>query len=819
MKKIFYMVLTGLIVSIASFAQDPVVYLPLDDDLEDDSGNGYNAIDSGTVAVQFVEDAERGKVAFFDKRAYAALPYVDALKFGPGQDFSFAMWVKIDRVSGDPAIFGNKNWDSALNKGFVFYSENADEEEGQNAGVAFSDGDTDVNGSGVKTYWRAYENGAPNIIDGTWHSFAASFDRDDTLRIWIDGELQYSPCDLYDMLSYAYDNDNNYPIFIMEDGTGTYNEDSDMKGYIDEIKIWNRTISEEDLTDYGADGNTDDALVYLPLDDDLEDDSGNGYNAIDSGTVAVQFVEDAERGKVAFFDKRAYAALPYVDALKFGPGQDFSFAMWVKIDRVSGDPAIFGNKNWDSALNKGFVFYSENADEEEGQNAGVAFSDGDTDVNGSGVKTYWRAYENGAPNIIDGTWHSFAASFDRDDTLRIWIDGELQYSPCDLYDMMSYAYDNDNNYPIFIMEDGTGTYNEDSDMKGYIDEIKIWNRTISEEDLTDYGADGSTDDALVYLPLDDDLEDDSGNGYNAIDSGTVAVQFVEDAERGKVAFFDKRAYAALPYVDALKFGPGQDFSFAMWLKIDRVSGDPAIFGNKNWDSALNKGFVFYSENADEEEGQNAGVAFSDGDTDVNGSGVKTYWRAYENGAPNIIDGTWHSFAASFDRDDTLRIWIDGELQYSPCDLYDMMSYAYDNDNNYSIFIMEDGTGTYNEDSDMKGYIDEIKIWNRTITEDDLTDYTAIVSSVIEQTELSFETTLYPNPSSGVVNVNFAIKKEGDVRIQVYSNTGILVNETTYSAVTGQNETSFNVSGWSPGIYMVRLISESASEAVRLVVAK
>jgi len=323
---------------------------------------------------------------------------------------------------------------------------------------------------------------------------------------------------------------------------------------------------------------------------------------------------------------------------------------------------------------------------------------------------------------------------------------------------------------------------------------------------------------VVYYPLDTDLKDASGHGNDATDGGKLNTKFVDDAIRGKVAFFDTSTCALLPTVDSLRFGPGQDFSFALWVKIDRVHGDPAVFGNKDWNNARNKGFVMYVKNADVENSSNVGIAFGDGKTDAGGSNNKVYWTGYENGAPDVIDGTWHSIAASFDRNDTLRVWVDGEPQYSAIALSSMPGYAYDNISDNPIHIMEDGTGTYNKGSALKGYIDEVRVWRRTITKKDIDAY-SLVTKAAEPAGLSLGTTVYPNPSNGVVNVSFNLRKQEQAHIRVYSSLGTLVNEISQTAVIGQNKVNFNVKGWTPGIYLMKVLSESTSDAVRFLVTE
>jgi hypothetical protein len=490
MKKNFYFAVIFLLLAMTSFAQGPVVYLPLDNDLNDASGNGLHAADSGAVATSFVDDPERGRVAFFDSAAHAALPKDDALRFGTG-DFSFAMWLKIDRVGGDPAIFGNKDWGSGRNKGFVCYVKDADQMGSKNFGINFSDGPEDQGGSHNRLYWETFPNGGPDVIDGAWHFVAASFDRDDTLRVWVDGEQIYSEIDLTITPGMAHDDVNDYPIRLMEDGTGSYN-DNGLAGYMDEVRVWNRTLTNEEVQELFAPEEEDEGpVVYLPLDNDLNDASGNGLHAADSGAVATTFVDDPFRGRVAFFEETAHAALPKDDALRFGTN-DFAVALWLKIDRVGSDPAIISNKDWNNARNRGFVMYVDEALTPGEVNFGINLGDGKSEDGGSHTRFYWKAFENGAPDVIDGEWHSVAASFDRDGLLSVWIDGEPQYSVMDLSLAPGMAHDIVNDYPVRIMEDGTGKYNSievengTEGLSGYIDEVRIWNRTVTDEEVEEF---------------------------------------------------------------------------------------------------------------------------------------------------------------------------------------------------------------------------------------------------------------------------------------------------------------------------------------------
>jgi len=147
--------------------------------------------------------------------------------------------------------------------------------------------------------------------------------------------------------------------------------------------------------------------------------------------------------------------------------------------------------------------------------------------------------------------------------------------------------------------------------------------------------------------------------------------------------------------------------------------------------------------------------------------------------------------------------------------------AHDNTNDYPVRIMEDGTGKYNQGSGLKGYIDDVRIWKRTITDKEVKAlYTPVTTTAARTIDLnSSKTVIYPNPANGKVNISFNVNQKAETRIMIYNLNGAVVKGFTYPSSVGQNQTSFNVNGWAPGIYLVRLLTGSTSETTRLVVTK
>lgn len=697
------------------YAQAPIVYLPLDEDLNDASGNGLHALDAGSQPTLFTSDAQRGMVARFPTAAHAQLPLDAKLDFGTN-DFSVAFWVKIDAAlipSSDPVIVGNKDWNSGGNRGFLVALDGANEIGSHLWTVNVADA------AGGRLDWDADDNATPNLVDGTWHFVTVVFDRDATMNVYLDGVLRQSDiaADSKDLTLAPGDlAPDNLPFTIMQDATGAYS--ADFEAFLDDILIYNRTLSPEEVAGLHDNGYTIDpalgATVYLPFNGDLTDASGNALHGTDAGTASTTFVEDGTRGTVASFASAAHVTLPLDPKLDFGT-EDFTVSFWVKIDdgvMPSSDPVIVGNKDWNSGGNRGFLVALDGAGEVGSHMWTVNVADA------AGGRLDWDADDNGTPNLVDATWHFVAVVFDRDATMNVYLDGSLKQTDIaqDSKDLTLAPGDlAPDNLPFTIMQDATGAYS--ADFAAMLDDVRIWKGkalsaaeiasvfsfTVSEpaEDLT-YGAD-------VYLPFDADLKDVSGNGVNAEDMGTMATTFVEDDERGLVASFGRDAHAQFPLHPLLDFGV-EDFSASFWIKISNataIASDPVIFGNKDWDSGGNVGFLVALDDADSPGAHMWTVNVSDGTGRLD-------WDADDNLTPNLKDGNWHFVAIAFDRDASLNVYMDGLLRQSdPAqDSYDLTLSPGSLTSGLPLTIMQDATGLYA--ADFAALLDDMRIWKNKV---------------------------------------------------------------------------------------------------------
>lgn len=223
-------------------------------------------------------------------------------------------------------------------------------------------------------------------------------------------------------------------------------------------------------------------LVNLSFDGNLKDCSGNGRHAFPHG-----FPEASDGGKIAGCYRfsqdetpRQYATLSGGDVLEFGEHEDFSVSVWVRnqtgFPDTSGsggskaDPAVISNKDWDSGNNPGWVL--------------AAGEDGRWQWNiGDGAN---RAdYDGPAHQIDDGAWHLLTVTHDRDGDAVFYYDAaEVGRTP------IWHIGDIDAGRPTVVASDGMFGTVWPNWFEGEIDDLGVWERVLSAEEIALLWNDG-----------------------------------------------------------------------------------------------------------------------------------------------------------------------------------------------------------------------------------------------------------------------------------------------------------------------------------------
>jgi len=90
---------------------------------------------------------------------------------------------------------------------------------------------------------------------------------------------------------------------------------------------------------------------------------------------------------------------------------------------------------------------------------------------------------------------------------------------------------------------------------------------------------------------------------------------------------------------------------------------------------------------------------------------------------------------------------------------------------------------------------------------------------IEEEQLSQEMSVFPNPSTGIVNLRYVAEKAGKVNLQVIALSGMVLQQKEEQAVKGQNNFSLDLSADNVGFYLVRLQNESKSSTQKVLIKR
>ena len=215
----------------------------------------------------------------------------------------------------------------------------------------------------------------------------------------------------------------------------------------------------------------DTVVLYLPFDEgkgeEVKDLSKSGKTGVLGGTGddLPEWVEGKFGTALVFDGETNFVQIEDTADFSFvsDPGQ-ITLAAWVKVLKTATDqhsqnrqPIVMkGNSGqWEYAL---YIY--------DGGLAGMSvWNNG-----GSGV-----AEPSGGPSIEDGEWHAVVGTFDSEDGVKVYVDGEL----------VTQAVPNQN-------VPGNGTRNvfvghrEDGQfLNAIIDDVRIWNRVLEDDEIAE----------------------------------------------------------------------------------------------------------------------------------------------------------------------------------------------------------------------------------------------------------------------------------------------------------------------------------------------
>jgi hypothetical protein len=265
-----------------------------------------------------------------------------------------------------------------------------------------------------------------------------------------------------------------------------------------------------------------------------------------------------------------------------------------------------------------------------------------------------------------------------------------------------------------------------------------------------------TQDLVVHLPFDNNLDDSSGKKNNATAMGGSSFS---TGKIGQALHVPSGAdYVTLGTPTDLNFSTNTDFTIALWAKLTDWGGDPSLIGNKDWNSGGNQGYVLATD--------------GDGHFQWNLAGPPGSRKDYD-GTPGLFsDHNWHHVAITVQRAGDIVTYIDGQSvnnQSLAANITDLNT-----PDGFATNIGQDGTGGYGSafnDADF----DDLGIWRRILTAQE-------VATIVSQGQTGKDlTTATPQPPAEAPKFSRIAKAADGSLILEWTGGGTL---QAASAVTG-----------------------------------
>lgn len=180
----------------------------------------------------------------------------------------------------------------------------------------------------------------------------------------------------------------------------------------------------------------------------------------------------------------------------------------------------------------------------------------------------------------------------------------------------------------------------------------------------------------------------------------------------------------------------------------------------------------------------------------------TLWKY----SPSVTTNTWYRVVLTYD-DTTARVYINGILKSTVRFNIRIGS------STEGIAIGMSRTGdTANYPYPFIGAIDDITIYDRVLSETEISAYGNTATSVSGTPSLAEDVQVYPNPAAEVLNVRLE-RKVRQASVAIYSSIGQLM----VSRPMKSNMEQIPVTGWPAGQYLMQLQADGMSAAKRFVI--
>jgi hypothetical protein len=532
---------------------------------------------------------------------------------------------------------------------------------------------------------------------------------------------------------------------------------------------------------------------YWPFNGNANDASGNGNNGtVVSGSLSNDRLGNAN-SSYYLNGQTDYITVPSVSSML--PNR-LTLSVWVKI------PSNYnGNNGIGPIIRARFYGYILWFDSSNGSIIHILHHNSSTTTT-----------TDTPNNINDNQWHQIVGTFDGTNN-KLYLDGQL-ISTDTTASISNLYYVSDG--PVVFGRDGNNPSTSTAMYQGWIDDIGIWNRALTQQEITamyngvNYSdtcnaVSGSLVNGLVaYYPFCGNSNDQSGNGLNGVVNGAT---LTTDRFGNSNSAYNFNGVNNLIKVNHSSSFNSFPMSISLWCK-----------GNSQYGALISKYTSCSSDNGwqlHSMEGKASTYSYN------------FLGGAYLNcdGDSNTIisDNNWYNIVSTYDLSG-VKIYVNNVLvltkpyigngtMSAPTNIQDVYIGTEINSINCSSY------NTY-----YQGIIDDIGIWNRVLTQQEITqlynqnqcvnNITVTDTLIINVGQLSYTNpvtyanniTIYPNPANTQVNISFNnITDLTGGHINIVNSLGQQV-ATIPITLSGTN-TTMPLNTWGgTGLYFVQILN-------------
>ncbi|KZN29504.1 hypothetical protein N480_07210 [Pseudoalteromonas luteoviolacea S2607] len=434
--------------------------------------------------------------------------------FNPNSSYTIEAWVKVNVLNPDD------------NSNLITFTQ------GENTSKAairiLTDGRLRI--KATNTTFKSTET----VTVGQWQHYAISYDQPtQQLSVYLDGELIISEVD-------AADSSNVYFVW----GSGNDGVSKKLNGQIDEIRVWNQALSQETIAAHralSASLNDSRLVSYYNFDTVVD---GEVKDLVDQSTMSLVNSPDIEKHDtyLKFDGNGDYINIADASdgSIDFA-GENFTASAWIYLEPGSNgtNRNIFAKKISAAPGYKGWSLSVNSSNRLQYHHDAV--NDGKKTYSGGTFKT--------------GRWYHVAVVADWEGgKVRLYINGsEVGGNGSGLGNKR-----NLNNHVPLRIGAYSSTNTTSNTFKGHIDDVAIWTRALSEDELNickDEMALGCEQDLLLYYDFEQEAHKNKAvDRYNGTIFGAAEVNHGLDVK------FTTTEYAS--FVGKLPGGTGVTFGLA-----------------------------------------------------------------------------------------------------------------------------------------------------------------------------------------------------------------------------------------------------------------